>query len=434
MSLRCFAVLLAAGVLLDPTLAARAEYPVHRIPRTTPPAPEGTYEIFPDQPRQIIKGLGFELQADSIASGNAGLPEEISGVPHDLVPAERERFYKEMLHGFRYCRLAGGLYLRGLDADQKQFQGRWPGQLGELEELIQQAGIEGVSFEYWSPAPYWKASGQLVGKIPGTRLRCFGKDFAQDPVYHGDVARFLKDFAAACRQDLQTLRDAGIPISMWGLQNEPPADTGYSSCVYWPSQYSKVFAAVAAEIRSFDPKIWITADDWDLGLIRPALANPQTAALVDAFVIHHVGSDSKVVKQPATVPGFDRPSYQNEFEYLGGPTSPDRCLNTVQHIMNWFQLGKAPTWFWIHALKPVGNSEGSGYALGFWRPPNYSGPVKPEFANLEPGHWTWNKYNWYAVAGSSVTCHGIPKLSPCTRRIRMTICASSRSSGPMGNW
>jgi hypothetical protein len=385
--------------LLWSALAASADYPVHRHPRTTPVPPEGSYEIFPDQPRQIIKGLGFEIQSDSIASGNKGLPEEMSGVPHDLVPSERERFYNEMLHGFRYCRLAGGLFWRGLDADQKHFQGRWPGQIGELKEMIQQAGIEGVSFEYWSPAPYWKASHQLAGKVPGTQLRCFRADFANDPDYHGDVDRFLKDLADACRQDLQTLRDGGIPISMWGLQNEPPANTGYSSCYYTGPQYSRTFAAVAPEIRAFDPKISITADDWNLGYIRAAMANPQTAALVDAFVIHHVGSNSNVVKGPVGLPGFARPSYQNEYEYLDGSASPDRCLNTVQHIMNWFQLGKAPTWFWIHALKPVGNSEGSGYALGFWRPPNYSGPVKPEFANLEPGHWTWNRYNWYAVAG-----------------------------------
>ena len=121
--------------LLDPCRRAAAglpwprsaDYPVHRHPRRRPSAPEGNYEIFPDQPRQIIKGLGFEIQSDSIASGNKGLPEEMSGVPHDLVPSERERFYNEMLHGFRYCRLAGGLFWRGLDADQKHFRDAGPG-------------------------------------------------------------------------------------------------------------------------------------------------------------------------------------------------------------------------------------------------------------------------------------------------------------------
>ena len=50
-----------------------------------------------------------------IGSGNNGLPEAPIAVPHDLVPSERQRLADEMLKGFRYCRLAGGLYWRGLD-------------------------------------------------------------------------------------------------------------------------------------------------------------------------------------------------------------------------------------------------------------------------------------------------------------------------------
>ena len=45
------------------------------------------------------------------------LPETTTSVPHDLLPPERLRFYQEMLKGFRYCRLAGGLYWRGLDPE-----------------------------------------------------------------------------------------------------------------------------------------------------------------------------------------------------------------------------------------------------------------------------------------------------------------------------
>jgi hypothetical protein len=89
---------------------------------------------------------------------------------------------------------------------------------------------------------------------------------------------------------------------------------------------------------------------------------------------------------------------QNEYEYLYGPTTPARCMNTVLHIMNWFQPGQAPSWYWIHALKPIANAEASGYSLGFWRPANDTKPDDdPRFPGLKPGHWTWNKYNWHAV-------------------------------------
>ena len=73
----------------------------------------GAYKIRADQPQQVIKGLGFEIQSDSIGSGNAGMPDEVVAVPHDLTATEKVRFYQEMLHGFRYARLAMGLYLRG---------------------------------------------------------------------------------------------------------------------------------------------------------------------------------------------------------------------------------------------------------------------------------------------------------------------------------
>jgi hypothetical protein len=172
----------------------------------------------------VIKGLGFEIQSDSIGSGNHGLPEAPLGVPHDLTPPESERLAKEMLKGFRYCRLAGGLYWRGLDAEKKILQPRWPEQLSELRDLLDTAGVEGVSLEYWSPAPFWKGNQSYTGLRPNdsaNRLRCFAPGFADDPVYHGDTNAFLSDFAAATVADIQTLKAAGIKTSLWGLQNEP---------------------------------------------------------------------------------------------------------------------------------------------------------------------------------------------------------------------
>ncbi len=381
--------------------SGRAEYPVQRLTRTNVAPAESSFNIFPDQPKQIIKGIGFEIQSDSIGSGNQGLPNNQVAVPHDLIPSERQRLATEMLKGFRYCRLAGGLYWRALDPEKKCLEPRWPEQLAELHELLKTVGVEGVSFEYWSPAPFWKANRKYTGADKSENvLRCFGKDFANDPDYHGDKDRFLKDYAEACRRDLETLRSNGIPISFWGLQNEPPADCPYSSCKFTPAQYARTFLAVAPQVRAFDPKIQIIADTafgWNFEFIRPVLNNPKTAGLVDDLVIHHIGSDANAVLAiPPEKTG--KPRFENEFEYLAGQASPARCLNTVQHIMNWFQAGEAPTWFWIHALKPVGHSEASGYSLGFWRPAaDTHSADNSRFPELKSGHWTWNKYNWHAV-------------------------------------
>jgi len=337
------------------------------------------YTVFPGKTRQIIKGIGFEIQSDSIGSGNHGLPEEPIGVPHDLIPSERERLAREMLAGFRYCRLAGGLYWRGLDAEKKFLQPRWAEQLKELKLLLDTAGVEGVSFEYWSPAPYWKANQSYVavpdnGGRAANRLRCFGSGFDQDPVYKGDVDRFLADFADAVVTDIKTLKDAGIKTSMWGLQNEPGANhVIYSTCEYPNSpQYVQAYRAVASAIRKHDPSIMLFADTCHNfpKLIAPAMDDPEVASLVDAYAVHTVGSPSESVRKvhadiTAKLP--PRPWFQNEYEYLTGGATPDRCMNTVQHIMNSFQLAENPTWFWIHVLKPFKNAEASGYSLGFWK-------------------------------------------------------------------
>ncbi|MEO7598066.1 MAG: hypothetical protein ABIV50_03975, partial [Opitutus sp.] len=358
-------------------LAAASSHSVKGPDGVRPLATESEFTVHPDRPKQIILGLGFELQSDSIGSGNQGLPEARIAVPHDLIPSERQRLAGEMLKGFRYCRLAGGLYWRGLDETRRFLRPRWPEQLTEIRDLLRTAGVEGLSLEYWSPAPFWKANQSYMGRTtadPANLLRCFGPDFARDPVYHGDVDRFLADFAEALVGDIKTLQAAGLPTAMWGLQNEPHVSHDYySSCLYpdGPS-YVRAFRAVASAIRRHDPKILIFADTESSfpSKIATGMGDPAVSALVDAYAVHVIGADSEKVREvraaiTAQLP--PRPWFQNEYEYLTGGATPERCLNTVQHIMNSFQLGENPTWFWLHALKPFKNAEASGYSLGFWK-------------------------------------------------------------------
>ena len=164
----------------------------------------GFYRIQPNQPQQVIKGLGFEIQSDSIGSGNAGMPDEVIAVPHDLTPDEKTRFYAEMLHGFRYARLAMGLYLRGNDAEKKQIIERYPGQMDDLRTMQQVSGLEGFDVEYWSPAPYWKANKTYYGGTIG----------GSDPA-------FVNAFTDALAEDLRYLQSHDLRIAQWGLQNEP---------------------------------------------------------------------------------------------------------------------------------------------------------------------------------------------------------------------
>lgn len=158
--------------------------------------------------------------------------------------------------------------------------------------------------------------------------------------------------------DIRTLEDAGLRVGFFGLQNEPGANESYPSCVYTPANYAQTFRAVASAVRAQRPavKIFGDTDVIDVRFIAAAMNDPANAKLVDFLVMHSVGSDSKTVagdlakvrsriNQPL-------PLCQNEYEYLKGPASPERCVNTVQNIMNWYQIAASPTWYWIHCLKP----------------------------------------------------------------------------------
>ncbi len=349
------------------------------------PVVGNSFQVHPDQERQTIWGLGVEIQFDSIGSGNNGLPEAIIAVPNNLTAGERERWYDEMLAGFRYCRLAMGLYLRGTNAAGTHIIGRWPTQMSEIQATIAQPGMEGVEMEYWSPAPAWKSTtNYIAGTIASTN------------------AAFLNAFGDALVDDIAYLQSNGVPISMWGLQNEPHvSNTTYSTCRYSAADYHAAFGAVAPKVRTALPEVLIHADSnngadgsWGQAL----RADPASLSYVDAWSYHRIGADSnEQITRDFNVNAVGRPVFNNEFEYLSGAMNEWRMVNTAQSIMNWFNFQDAPTWFWLHALKPIGNSEAAGYALGFWRPPGYTNTSI--FPTLAEGHWTWNPYNWNPISG-----------------------------------
>lgn len=345
-----------------------------------------SYTVRLDTPRQVIAGLGVEIQSDSIGSGNNGLPTVTTSVPHDLVASERTRLATDLIgrgSGFRYIRLAGGLYYRGLRNGGQNLDGRWPEQLSELSTLISQAGVEGVDLEYWSPTPYWKSTNSYIG---GT-LKAFD-------------ATTLGLFGDAVVEDIRYLKANGVPVVAFGLQNEPlVTQTSYSQATYTDSQYIAAYNAVNAKIRATYPAISLHANSWD-GQSRATLRSGLNLNLVDAWTWHKIGADSnlQIDSQSTFVTNtLGKPVYNNEFEYLDSTTSEARMLNTGQSIMNWFTFENAPTWYWLHALKPTYNAEAQGYALGYWRPADDTDFTK--FAGIAVGHFDYEPRNWRSVEG-----------------------------------
>jgi O-glycosyl hydrolase len=367
--------------------AAAALPPLSAAAAAAPPL-AATFTIHAAAEAQVILGLGFEIQSDSIGSGNHGLPDSNTSVPWSLTPPERARFAADMLAGFRYCRLATGLYFRGLTPDGKNFVERWPGQAAAMADMAAASGIEGFAVEAWSPPPVWKDTQAFIG----------GSLASLAPA-------FLADFAAAAVTDVAYLNAQSLPVVWWGLQNEPPVGCSggciYSCCCYNASAYTAAFNATAAAVRAAHPDVVIHASSWSGQKYAPQIsADPAILALVDAWTWHCVGctSDDQL---PAGAAGFledasGRPVFNNEFEYLSEQTSPWRCINTAQSIMNWMAFINSPIWYWLHALKPIGNAEAAGYALGFFNPPVNSStdPSAPP-----PGAWDYQPDNWPAVAG-----------------------------------
>lgn len=360
----------------------------------------GTYKVNLDEPRQTIWGLGIEVQSDSIGSGNNGLPESNTSVPHDLVQSERDRLYDDMLSGFRYLRLAGGLYYRGTDEEQKHLQERWDTQDEELAELIEKSGIEGVDFEFWSPTPYFKSSNSYITTDSKNTLKCF------DSSFKGDKQAFLEDFAETVKEDLQSLQKNGIPILQFGLQNEAPHKVNsYSHCHYDAQGYYETMKVMIPTLKEAFPNLHVHADSWNGQYSdgsKKIIQDKELLDLIDAWTFHRIGYNSNDQIDNASYYNSNKGRegidvYNNEFEYFGN-ASDWNCINTAQSIMNWLTFENSPTWHWLHMLKPLANSEASGYALGFWRAPGDTNSYG-KYDDIEEGHWDYNYQNWNSVRG-----------------------------------
>lgn len=357
----------------------------------------GRYKLLTDRPAQVIEGLGFEIQNEMTAAPDVDKPLAYYGVPLDLVPSERKRLAEEMLKGFRYMRLGMGVWYQGLTPDRKNFVERIPGQNEALVQLMKDAGVEGISLEYWSPAPYWKSNGSFND---GT-LKSFDDEF-------------IDQFTDALIDDIKYFKNNGFNISTWGLQNESHYESvGYAHCHYTPDQLVQVFGKAAPKVRALDPEIEIIYDtnSGNSGEYGAKLwqENPQLLPYVDAWVYHRIGDDSDFVMdrcESYKANNQGKPIYQNEYEYFHdqmndqSPMHPYEwyMVNTAQSIMNWMTFVDSPKWYWLHALKAVDDhTDRDGFGLGIWRP-SYANDAH-DYPTLKHGHFTYNWQNFNSIAG-----------------------------------
>lgn len=384
------------------------------LPASNPPK-MGIYRINVNDPQQTIWGLGVEIQSDSLGSGNTMDVNETSGhsVPHDLMQSERQRFYREMLSGFRYIRLAGGLFYRGTDAKHKHLVGRWDTQDEELAEMLNESGAEGFNLEFWSPTPYFKST----GKYHGGRLKCFDPGWE----FYGDEERttaFLEEFANTLIYDFRRMRNAGLPILQFSLQNEPPLTKvygTYSFCTYTEKDYYTACKVVLPMLKEAFPEMLIHANSWHGQYDESSQyikADADLIKCVDMWSWHTVGYNADDMLGPENIYNsgtLGKPVVNVEFEYQPHHFTGQfefRFVNTAQAIMNMMVFQNSPTWFWLHALKPLGNEESLGYSLGMWRKSGdrstYTFRSEQEenyWNSVEEKTWAFNYPNYNALRG-----------------------------------
>lgn len=388
--------------------AAKLEYIGTELPMES-----GSYCIDLNDKQQTILGLGVEIQSESLGSGNTMDETDLQhSVPHDLTEDERQRLYTDMLSGFRYMRLAGGLFYRGTDVEQKHLVPHWNTQDEELAELLRVSGIEGFNFEFWSPTPYFKSS----GKYHGGKLKCFGQnwEYAVSKVgqtkYKEEKQKFLEEFADTIIADFQRMRAAGLPVVQFSLQNEPPLSSvygTYSFCTYGEQEYYETCKVILPRLKEAFPDLFIHAPSWDgqhAGSSQMIKADPATLACVDAWSHHTVGynADYMLTSRERLNSGTaGLPVINTEFEYQPGNFTGQydfRFVNTAQAIMNWMVFENSPTWFWLHCLKPLGNEESLGYGLGYWRKSGDTA-IYSVGNEVEQQHWDYNYPNFNALRG-----------------------------------
>ncbi|WP_053207322.1 fibronectin type III domain-containing protein [Jiangella muralis] len=347
------------------------------------------YRVDWTDPQQLIEGIGVEILYDCLQPGGQ-LACTIERVPQSLTDSERQRWYDEMLTGFRHIRLAMGLYLRGTDDEGRQILDAYPGQIDDIAESAQRSGAT-VTPTYWSPPPYFKSTGSLLG----------GQLAADDP-------SFLGDLADAMSADIDTLKARGVPVGAWSLQNEPqnrpPNQSAgpYSMCYYAPPDYVTTFNAVAPRIRSDHPELHIFGPDsghshtW----IDEITPDAEASSLMESWSWHNGGIShhpEALIEPGGTWRNLgDRPLVNTEYSYSGDDGAD--FVNTAKNILFHFLYYGSPTWYWLHALQPTNSNFGETRALGVWRPET-DDSVGGEYGHLEVGHWDYVGINWHPIAG-----------------------------------
>ena len=199
------------------------------------------------------------------------------------------------------------------------------------------AGVEGLSFEYWSPTPFWKANRQYTkeGKDPNRehRLRCLrAKTSPTTPTTTATSTASSTTSPPPIVHDIKTLEDAGLPVLKFG---PPERALGRQHQLLLVQVYTVAALRHAPSrsspraVREHNPDIHdhrLTPPGARRKYIAPVMKDPRYAELRRSrWSSTHIGDDSNRRAQQRCSAMTRRiieqelPLFQNEYEYLQGP-------------------------------------------------------------------------------------------------------------------
>ena len=148
----------------------------------------------------------------------------------------------------------------------------------------------------------------------------------------GGVKDFKAEFGEFCFVYFKKMKDLGINVDAFSIQNEPAFPEPYSSCVYSAESYAAVFKTVGLRLRDegYKPRMIFTEDIGDLGryntFVKLITKDPISSTFADIAAVHSYAANGitagstdanlwrsldKVSRQ-SSLPNKPRPFWQTE--------------------------------------------------------------------------------------------------------------------------
>ena len=184
----------------------------------------------------------------------------------------------------------------------------------------------------------------------------------------GGPKDFKNEFAEFCYAYLKTMKDGGVDIHGFSIQNEIAFPQTFSSCVYSPESYLATFKTVGQYLkeRNYTPRMVFTEDIGDIGrynsFVRPITRDAIASQFADIAAIHSYAANaqSPASSDASTWRSLDLISRQMnpkrsfwQTETSGYPDTYAGGMSMATAIFTALKYGKCNAWIFLGMTRPV---------------------------------------------------------------------------------